>query len=86
MKSKRKNLTSTNKPAALRSLLTTQAEEYDLAPWVDQALTARSWYHGSDPEVVEEVFEEMIAQVLNNLGTLEEILNQAADKIELTYE
>ncbi len=81
-----KYLTSTNKPAALRNLLTTQAEEYDLSPWVDQALTARSWYHGGDPEVVEETFKEMISNVLGGIGTLEEILNQAADKIELTYE
>jgi len=80
-----KYLDATIQPAARRNLLNQQTEIYDIKPWVEQALTARSWYHGRKPEVVETVYADMIGAA--NLGnqTLAEILNTGANKINLTY-
>lgn len=77
-------LEKTKKPTALRSLIATQIEDEDLAPFVAQVLTAKSWYHGKDALATEHAFEEMIEQVVDGLATPEEAIGLAAAKVNQT--
>lgn len=78
-------VTSAKKPAARKNLLAQQTEDYDLAPWVEQALTAQSWYHGKKPEIINSAFSEMLTSIKAKTATVIEALSRAAGKIELTY-
>ena len=77
-------LNKTKKPTALRSLIKDQSEDIDLAVFVSQILTAKSWYHGKDPLVMEQIFSDMIEQVVDGLATLEEAINLAVAKVNQT--
>lgn len=57
-------LAKTGKPTALRSLVDTQLNEADLAPFVSQVLTAKSWYKGKNIRATEAAFADMIDAVL----------------------
>lgn len=76
----------TEEPAALRNLIEKQKEDFVLAIFANQSLTAQSWYAGTDPEAAEDEFADMIT-IINEgrLDTLTAVEN-TADKIELTYE
>lgn len=77
-------LAKTKKPTALRALIKEQAEDIDLANFVAQILTAKSWYKGKDALTVERIFEDMIEQVVDGLATLEEAIGLAATKVNQT--
>jgi multiple sugar transport system substrate-binding protein len=77
-------LDKTKNPTALRSLITTQSEDIDLSVFVSQILTAKSWYHGKDPLTAEQIFIDMIEQVVGGLATPEEAINLAAAKVNQT--
>jgi len=49
--------------------------------FVDQALTARSWYHGSNIKAAEEYLGEMISNALNN-SNQQTKLDEIRDKVE----
>lgn len=53
-------LTATGRPAALRSVVATQQADPLLSVFANQALTAKTWYHGADPDKAEEIFAELI--------------------------
>lgn len=53
-------LNATNRPTALRALISEQITNPTISPFVSQVLTARSWYRGSDWNAVESAFAEMI--------------------------
>ncbi len=74
------------KPAALNSLIKTQQEDFTLAIFANQVLTAKSWYTGQDPNQAKVIFSEMIDQI--NKGTIdaETAVKNAATKIALTYQ
>lgn len=59
-----KYLDKTQRPAALRGLLSQQQEDDSLGVFAEQVLTAKSWYHGNDRSVMENAFKEMINAVL----------------------
>ncbi|MBI3290917.1 extracellular solute-binding protein [Candidatus Falkowbacteria bacterium] len=61
----RKYLEKTQKPTALRSLIEEQAADDGLLPFVDQLLTAKSWYKGLNAEAMEAAMKEMITTVAN---------------------
>ncbi|KPJ84984.1 hypothetical protein AMJ57_04810 [Parcubacteria bacterium SG8_24] len=53
-------LNNTKRPTALRSLINDQIADPDVKPFVEQLLTAESWYHGSDWQKVDEAFGIML--------------------------
>ncbi|MBI5794429.1 extracellular solute-binding protein [Candidatus Uhrbacteria bacterium] len=57
-------LEAANKPTALRALLSTQLDDEVLSAFAGQALTADSWYKGSDAQVAEDAFLGLIDAVL----------------------
>jgi len=78
-------LTASQKPTALRALISAQRAIDELKPFADQLLTASSWYHGRDAASMENVFRFMISQVVNGTKTPEEAINSAVETINLTY-
>lgn len=84
----RSYLEKTQKPAALKTLIDEQQEDFDLAVFARQALTAQSWYQGYDAVEAEEAFEDMMELVANGNNTetqLQSALEVTAKKIEETY-
>jgi multiple sugar transport system substrate-binding protein len=80
-------LDATLKPTALRSLIDPQRQEqFDLVVFLDQLLTAKSWYHGKQPLVMEEAMKEMVDTVVNGTQTPKEAIRIAKQKIEATYQ
>ena len=77
----------TKKPAALKSLIEIQDTEdnYELKPFIDQTLTATSWYHGKEPIIVQNLFKEMITTINAGSIAFEDVIESTANKIELTY-
>jgi maltose-binding protein MalE len=61
-----KYLDATQKPTALRSLISAQQNDPELSIFANQLLTARSWYTGQEAVLAENAFKEMILQVANN--------------------
>lgn len=57
-------LKAANRPTARRDLINSQIDDEDLGPFVSQLLTAQSWYHGNDIEVVEQAFLDLIDAAL----------------------
>lgn len=71
-------------PAARRTLVTNQLEDYELATFAEQALTAKSWYHGQNPQEAINLFKKMIDNARAGTFTLEDIIGDTAAKIQLT--
>ncbi len=78
-----KYLTQTKKATALRSLITSQKADPDLATFADQVLTATHWYHGNDVLKMDEYFKEMLNKLPEAIEPAE-IIEQAALKINQT--
>ena len=68
-------LNSVKKPTALRGLISQQLEDFDLAPFAQQVLTAQSWYHGQDFEAVEGIFKEMITSINGGETDYKKVIN-----------
>jgi ABC-type glycerol-3-phosphate transport system substrate-binding protein len=81
-----KYLASALKPAARRELISAQEENYELAIFAEQALTAQSWYHGKSPDEAKSLFATMIDQAVENTLPIADIVGNAARKIELTMQ
>ncbi len=77
-------LTAAGKPTALKTLVASQAEDLVLAPFVSQLLTAKSWYHGTDPDAVTQIFKDMINERLAGTQETHEIVNLGANKVAQT--
>ena len=78
-------LNKTKKPTALRNLVNQQLGDYDIKPFANQVLTAKTWYQGRNPGGAEEVFREMIRAVIEGKNTAQEAINFAAQKINQTF-
>ena len=76
-------LSSTQKPTALRGLITSQLEDEVLSIFSSQTLTAESWYKGKDASVAEEAFLDLIDDFLNG-ETQERALKDAQNKVNQT--
>ena len=74
-------LKKTGKPTALKSLVGTQTENSELAPFAKQVLTADSWYQGNNFEYIEDVFMGMIKEVNNGSTSYKSLMTSAAGKI-----
>ena len=73
-------LAASNKPTALRGLISTQLEDEVLSIFSGQTLTADSWYKGSDAQVAEEAFLTLIDGILAG-EELEVVLKAAQNKV-----
>ena len=80
-----KYLTKTKKPTALRALVDKQINDYALAPFVNQILTAKSWYRGRDSQAMESIFKEMINNVVAGRSEAEPAADFAASKLNQTF-
>ncbi|MFA6421924.1 MAG: extracellular solute-binding protein [Candidatus Buchananbacteria bacterium] len=82
-----KYLTKTKKPAAVRSLISTQLEDEDLRAAALQTLTAVNWYRGYDPLAAESAFKTMSNQFIDAIDEKlqMESINMALEKIRQTY-
>ena len=80
----RSYLNVTKKPTALRTLIKEQKDDIELSAFVDQLLTAKSWYKGAGANAAEKVFNEMVENALNNQEELENILKIGASQIQQT--
>lgn len=77
-------LETAKQPAARRSLINAQLQDYELATFAEQALTAKTWYHGKNPDEAFSLFAQMINNALKESFPLEDIINDTAQKVELT--
>ena len=72
-------------PTAHRALIKTQREDLDLAPFVDEILTAKSWYLGKDYLTVEKAFKQMINNILSGKKSIKEAIEFCAQQVNQTY-
>lgn len=79
-----KYLDKTGAISALRSILTTQQADPDTEVFANQALTARSWYHGTDAIATENYLQAMIDSVAANASSSASAANLAAEQINQT--
>lgn len=79
-------LNQTQKPTALRELIDEQIENETLSPFVEQILTAESWYKGVDANAVDAAFEDLATEVLSGNREAEDAINDAAKVVSQTYE
>ncbi len=78
-------LEKTKRPPALRSLVNGSRNNDELSVFASQVLTAKSWYKGKNVAAAEEAIKEMIDAVVENTGErLQNIINQAASKVQQT--
>jgi ABC-type glycerol-3-phosphate transport system substrate-binding protein len=80
-----KYLDATRKPTALRSLYDTELAKENRAVFVEQTLTAKTWYRGRDAEAAEDIFVQMIDNALINKSKLTDIAKTAVQKIQQTW-
>ena len=77
-------LDRTKKPAALRSLISTQREDAEIGVFADQVLTSKSWYKGYNPTAAEESMAEMVDMVVKDETKIQEAMNLAASRVQQT--
>ncbi len=82
----KKYVTKAQKPVALRSLIEWQQDDVVLAPFVEQILTARSWYKGKNPQTAEKIFTDMITDNLTGAYKTIDLVSQANSKVSLTIQ
>lgn len=77
-------LTATHRISALRSIIRTQQEDPNLSIFAQQAVSARSWYHGRSAVAVENNLRAMLDNVSAGKMTAPDALTLARKQIELT--
>lgn len=77
-------LTATGRPGALRSVVANQQHNPTLSPFADQALTAQTWYHGSDPVRAEEIFANLIDTIRLGESETRDTLDIASKQVSET--
>lgn len=83
-------LEKVQRPTALRNLVDAQKEDENLAVYANQLLTAKSWYHGVDAPLMEEIMINLIDGVIAKRGeekfNLKTEFRLAVDRINQTIE
>jgi multiple sugar transport system substrate-binding protein len=80
-------LEKTNKPTALRNLVPSQSDDEEIGIFAAQALNAKSWYRGKNPQAAEDAILEMIDLVIENPNAeLQSIIDAAANKVQQTIQ
>jgi multiple sugar transport system substrate-binding protein len=80
----KKFLEKSHKPTALKSLIQDQASDLELASFVSQLLTAKSWYKGRNAKTAEEIIKSMIRDNLEGILPTQEIINLGVQKVNQT--
>lgn len=75
----------TSRPPALKSLIDKYKDDEKLGVFALSALTAKNWYHGKNPAAAEDIFKEMINQVLDGTAPIQDALNSASQRINQTF-
>ncbi|MFA5134968.1 MAG: extracellular solute-binding protein [Patescibacteria group bacterium] len=78
-------LANTGQVSALRAVINEQLQDPELAVFAQQALTARSWYHGRSPEEADEYFGIMVETVAAGTAGIKDAIDLAANKIQQGY-
>ncbi len=83
-------LEKTGRPTALRELVTDQLEDPVLEPFVNQLLTAKSWYRGKDSIAMVSIMEDMIEEALANAPinpkeAFSNAISRAVSRLSQTY-
>ena len=74
-------LSSTKRPTARADLVTWQEQEMpELATFIRQGLSAKSWYQ-ANPDAIEKIFLEMIEKINYNSSTISRAINDAAKEV-----
>lgn len=90
-----KFLKTTRRASALTELVQTQLDDVELSVFAKQSLTARSWYHGRDSAMADQIMKELIdgvrVKILNKSGEevdpgkiIQDELNRAAKRLNDT--
>lgn len=79
----KKYLDTAKKPPARRAMIASQLENEDLAPFANQVLTAKGWYHGDNAGVMEQAMLDAIDAVLRGIEA-ENALRTAENKVNQT--
>ena len=80
-----KFIEKTNKPTALKALIPQQAEDSQLQYFVLQSLVAKSWYHGKDPNLMEQYINDLMEKVVKEQLKPQEALQLTQELIQQTY-
>ncbi|MFH1425914.1 MAG: extracellular solute-binding protein [Candidatus Kerfeldbacteria bacterium] len=79
-------LDSTGRIPAVKSLIGTKQEDSEIGIFAQQALTAKTWYHGVDPDTTLLAFREMVNEAIAKASPIEEIVALAQRKVSLTFQ
>lgn len=79
-------LAAAGKPTALRALINNQLNDEDMGTFVEQLLTAKTWYRGTDADAAEEALLDLVDQILVGTGEPEEAIENAAKVVAQTYD
>jgi multiple sugar transport system substrate-binding protein len=74
------------KPTALRALINSQINDFDIGVFASQVLTTQSWYKGKGPIAAENAMQEMIDLTIKSAKDINQIIDQAAAKVQQTVE
>jgi ABC-type glycerol-3-phosphate transport system substrate-binding protein len=77
-------LAKTDKPTALRSLVSEQIANLNVNSFAEQVLTAKSWYHGKDANAAELIMGEMIDSAVKGEAKIEDVINLGAKSVQQT--
>lgn len=77
-------LTEAQKPTALRGLINSQLNDERIGPFVEQVLTAESWYRGNDAAAAEAALNTFTEEVLTGDDPIESI-ERAANAVADTF-
>lgn len=69
---------------ALRSVVGQRQQDADIDVFAQQTLTARSWYHGADPDGAIAAVQEMVAGANAGTAPLDDILQVGSQAVRLT--
>lgn len=79
-----KYLLQTRGVGALREILTAQVANPDMSVFAEQAVSARSWYHGRDAGATSRALVTMLDNIADGKTSVADGLAQARGQIELT--
>ncbi len=82
-----KYLVTSGKTAALTSLVNVDIQDADplISTFAQEAVNAKSWYHGRDPGAAETAFANMVRAVTTGTQTLPDAITFASKEIEQSY-
>ncbi len=79
-------LDKTKKLSAIRRLVEFQKQDLDVGPYVEQVLTAKSWYKGNDSNASEKIIQDMIDTVIDGTADINEVIQLGAAQVQQTID